>query len=1314
MTQTLTAPARPPADHLPTPPDDAEKYWYLGRQNRWLLAVQALSFCLIAYSVARFATADDHLLLFLVPMSLYAVTMLISLNSSTRRRRVDRLDHELRVDSYRPDVYPSVDVFLPTAGEPLDLLANTYSHVQRLAWPAEVRVWVLDDGARPEVAELAAAAGFEYSVRPDRGRLKKAGNLRHGFALSDNDVILILDADFVPRPDMLSELVPYMDDPAVGIVQSPQFFDTRGPMNWLQRCAGATQELFYRMIQPSRDAVGAAICVGSCALYRRASLVTSGGFAQIGHSEDVHTGVNMLKAGLQVRYVPIVVSRGVCPDNVLGFLNQQYRWCTGSMSLLRDAAFHTAPQIGLKQRLSFWAGFLYYISTAVNAFVAPLPALVMLYALPRWITPMNSIWLLGALALWFVVLPAVMRGRWRIGVLRVQTMYSFAHAVAILDIVTGRTKEWVATGAANAGATENAAASATTSATKKRSRPLAVTISHTMKTYLGLTQVALWVGLVHGALTYGFDRYWAMIAMAVIAAWVYVPLLLVRTTAPGTETSRFARVLGRRASRTGRAPAASAGGEPVFDRDAELALLTAAAGAHTTRPAHRRLPEPHRGGMLPVPAPTAPTTAPTAGPSPHAVELPAAAAVAPDGAAAPGQNPAAAGARRWRPDIQGLRAIAVLLVVLYHAQVPYLTGGYVGVDVFFVISGFLITGQLMREAAEHGRIRFSRFYLGRVRRLLPAAALVTVVTVVAARQFMSIFQVQSILKDALATAYYGINYRLAAAGVNYQQASGTPSPLQHFWSLAVEEQFYIVFPLLIGLCVLVGRTRWRGMVTTMITLTLGVSLWLSVTQTTANPPMAYFAIHTRAWELAVGALVAIAVTKLALVPRGVAAVASWVGVAGIVFAAFYYDDATAFPGTAAILPVVATGLVIAAGSRSTVSSWSVERVLAVAPVQQLGKLSYAWYLWHWPLIVIVPIAFGYDFTWKLNLQLVVLSLWFAVLTLHLLERTTQRGHLRRRVWAAVGVGVVAATVATTTVVAQSLPTLSTGTSAPVVGVADTRTLQTQLGAALGVVKLPMNLTPSLADASHDVPISDSDGCHADFLVVAQPACVYGDPKGKHTIALIGDSHAQQWLPALNAEAKTLHWKVVAWTKAACSVADLPLNNDSLHREFAECDQWRTKTVARVKALHPDMVVMGQSDNVPGTQFSNTQWADATAKAATQLMAAKLKVVYLLDTPLPQGSGPDCVASHMTQITKCIRDRTGDSIYAYAGRHEAVANTLKQAGVATVEPANWLCAPTKCPMIVHNILVYRDASHMSASYSTFLAPMTAPLFIARTG
>jgi hypothetical protein len=319
----------------------------------------------------------------------------------------------------------------------------------------------------------------------------------------------------VPRPEYLHDLLPYFDDPTTGIVQSPQYFDAVRGMRWLQRCAGATQELFYRWIQPSRDRSKAAICVGTCAVYRRAALVKAGGFAQIGHSEDVHTGVNLMKAGFQLRYVPVLVSKGLCPDTLLGFLNQQYRWCTGSMSLLSDRSFHKNKIFSFRQRICFWSGFLYYISTAVNIFIAPIPGLVMLWAFPEHIFPKNTVWLLGAIALWYFVLPTVMRGYWRLDVLRVQQLYAFAHAVAIAHILTGRTKEWVATGSANT-----------------RTTPLAVTITRVMRVTAAITQTLIWGGLVRATLTYGIDRTWAMLCFGLLSGYVQIPMLFLRTGAP--------------------------------------------------------------------------------------------------------------------------------------------------------------------------------------------------------------------------------------------------------------------------------------------------------------------------------------------------------------------------------------------------------------------------------------------------------------------------------------------------------------------------------------------------------------------------------------------------------------------------------------------------------------------------------------------------------------------------------------------------------------------------------------------------------------
>ncbi|WP_199421556.1 SGNH hydrolase domain-containing protein [Actinotalea solisilvae] len=1215
---------------LPSPPTDAEKYWYMGRQHRWLLLVQSLSFALIGVSIMRFSLSDPRVLWFLAPFSLYAVALVVSLLSSTRGKRVDRMDHELRVLEYNPGTHPTVDVFLPTAGEALDVLANTYRHVAALRWPAAITVWVLDDSARDSVRRLAEDHGFEYRTRPDRGRLKKAGNLRFGYEQSQGDLIAIFDADFVPRPDYLSELVPYFEQEDVGIVQSPQFFDTHKGMGWLQRCAGATQELFYRWIQPARDRSNAAICVGTCAIYRRKALDAAGGFAQIGHSEDVHTGVNLMKAGYGLRYVPILVSKGLCPDEVLPFLNQQYRWCTGSMSLLADSTFHNDPHIAPRQRLSFWAGFLYYITTALNVFTTALPALAMLWLLPQYVFPRNSLYLVGALAMWLVVLPVMFRSRWRIDVLRVQALYSFAHAVAIFHVLTNRTREWVATGQANQTARQG------------RTTPLGVTVLRVAKVWIALTQTFIWLGLARGVLEFGIERFWAMILLAGISSYVLVPIAFQKTNA-----------------------------EPIASAVANK-LRESAAGVVSS--VHRRLTPATPVGGAPRPQPEA-------------------------------------GLRRWRPDIQGLRAIAVLLVVLYHANVPGITGGYVGVDVFFVISGFLITGGLLRQIEKTGRVNFRKFYAGRFQRLAVPAAVVLVVTLVAIRIWDSLFQVRTVTTDAIWAAFYAINYRFALEGVNYQQATGPESPLQHYWSLAVEEQFYLLWPLLLMATAWVFRRRFAKAVVVVIAVVSAASLVAALQLTTTNQPMAYFSLHTRAWELGVGALLAAGAGYLAKMPPRLAAVLSWAGVAGILVSGLVYTDQTVFPGTAALLPVLATAAVIGAGCRP--SRGSAELVLNLRPMQGIGKVSYAWYLWHWPMLILFPMILGYKLSWIVQFEVAALSLWVAVMMYYIVESPALRSRLKKVLWLPIGFSLAAVSATTAFAVATTVPNLVGSGQAVEIAAADTGAIMQEVARGTLTQAAPSNLTPALDSINADQPVTSLDGCHADFLQVEQGDCVYGDPEGENTMVLVGDSHAQQWLPALDAQAKEQGWKLVAWTKAACPVADVEVTAPQLgNRVYTECLDWREQTLANVQELAPDIVVVSQSDSVPGNQVTNVEWADATARTVSDIRSAGTPVLYVLDTPVPAGNAPDCVANNLSKVEPCMNMR--EDAYSFPGRHEQMASTLSVIDVTTVEPIDWFCTDRKCPVVVGNMLVYRDASHVSTPYSEYLAPAVAPLFIPKEG
>jgi len=499
---------------LPTAPGDDELYAYLGPQHRWVLLVFTCAFALSSLSLFRFSRHSWTLYVFFAVLGLNTIAAVISLVSSQNRRKITREGHAAFVEHWQPrNGCPRVDVFLPTAGEDIRVLANTYRHVAALDYPGDVRVYVLDDGAREEVATLARHFRFDYLSRPDRGVMKKAGNLLFGFGRSDGDLVAIFDADFCPRPDYLRHTVPYFDHRYIGIVQTPQCFDTDASMRWLQRGAGATQELFYRWIQPSRDAVGAAICVGTNAIYRRTSLEAAGGFAQIEHSEDVHTGVAILSAGYKVQYLPVRLAKGLCPDDLGSFINQQYRWCSGSMSLLRSGEFHRLD-ITRRQKLCFWAGFLYYITTAINVFAVHIPGLVMEFAYPQDVRPSNLIPFLAMAWVWFVLMPLMWRCYWRFGVLRVQMVYSFAHAVAIWHTMRGRTVGWVPTGSS------------------RRGSPLATKVAGTGVVFLAGSVIASWAGLVWDVSRYGITTFWLMGIFLAAYSYLAVPL-----------TFSFARVL---------------------------------------------------------------------------------------------------------------------------------------------------------------------------------------------------------------------------------------------------------------------------------------------------------------------------------------------------------------------------------------------------------------------------------------------------------------------------------------------------------------------------------------------------------------------------------------------------------------------------------------------------------------------------------------------------------------------------------------------------------------------------------------------------
>jgi peptidoglycan/LPS O-acetylase OafA/YrhL len=712
------------------------------------------------------------------------------------------------------------------------------------------------------------------------------------------------------------------------------------------------------------------------------------------------------------------------------------------------------------------------------------------------------------------------------------------------------------------------------------------------------------------------------------------------------------------------------------------------------------------------------------------------------GPARPASGP---GGRRFRADIQGLRAVAVAGVVLYHAHVGLLSGGYVGVDVFFVISGYLITEHLWRELDGKGRISFSAFYGRRIRRLLPAAMLVLVVTMAASAIWLPPLQTRSVWKDGLASALYVGNYRFALTQTDYL-ASNLASPFQHYWSLGVEEQFYLLWPLLLVGVALAWRRRppsAAGAVAGLAALGAGsfaFSLWLTRT----DEPWAFFSLPSRAWELAAGGLVALVAPWIRRhVARPVAALVGWVGLGAIVWSMLAFTASTAFPGTAALAPVLGTAAVIAAGTARPAAGPVL--ALRLAGMQRIGAVSYSLYLWHWPVLVLAPDVVGHALAWWEYLLLALGSGVPAMLTYRLVERPAQRSRWLAgdpaRSFVLAG-SLSAAGVAACVLAVTTLPPIAGHGRAPiaVVRVPSTTTpevsphrrpvpaadparvaldaAQAQVEAAVtrstSVATVPANLDPSLGDASASEAAPFVDGCLLSFESTAQPPCVFGDTTSSQSMVLFGDSHATMWFPALDSYANEQHLSLRVFTKATCPPIDLSIFTPELGREFSECDEWKSEVLATIASSRPKLVVLGIAPNYD-LAYQVIQDGPAWLRGLSEMVAAirhdGSRVVVMGPVPSPNFYVADCLSAHLGDMQACATPSTGGADgnglvgYDTAGM-TAEAATVTAAGGYFVDVKPWFCAGATCPPVVDNLLVYRDNSHITVPYAAYLAPLVA--------
>ncbi len=696
---------------------------------------------------------------------------------------------------------------------------------------------------------------------------------------------------------------------------------------------------------------------------------------------------------------------------------------------------------------------------------------------------------------------------------------------------------------------------------------------------------------------------------------------------------------------------------------------------------------------------------------------------------------------RFRPDIEGLRAVAVLLVLIYHAGLP-LENGFLGVDVFFVISGFLITGILLRELMASGTISWGRFVGRRVRRLLPAAILVLVVTAAVSWFAVPGLRRREIGTDIAGAALYGVNWLFAHRAVDYLASDTRPSPVQHYWSLAVEEQFYVVWPLALILLALVLRRFGRRPSLRSVGLLLAVlavpsfayAVWLSA----LDPARAYFVTTTRAWELGVGAALAVWCASREARPhpgpartpwaRHLPAVVGWLGLAAVLGAAWRLPADATTPGPWTLLPTVGAAAVLWAGGAAAGAGTAAGagaaggaadgaraaaragagpvRVLGTRPMVWVGGLSYSLYLWHWPVVILAEWALQ-GLTPTQKLLLVLASVAPAWLSHRYLEQPVHHsralaGNTRRVLVLGAALSTAGALAALPLTQAPSpFRTTPVAGVVPAVGELGAATLTTppDPDPSAYAVEDWTWLTPDPQLAGRDRPAADVDRCQVDRLTSVPVRCEFGVRSGTTTVALVGDSKAMQWLPALERLAPGRGWRIVTYGKSACAFA--AGHAQEAGRAYPSCDTWNRHVMDALRADPPDLLLT--------SGYAATAWdgAAATPDALVagleerwqQVRALGTRLAVVGDSPLSPDDLDVCTARHPTELTRCAFDR--EAAVAGSGL-PAQQRAARSSGTTIIDLTPFICPVRQCPVAIGHVTIHRAGDHLTATYVRTLA------------
>ena len=657
-----------------------------------------------------------------------------------------------------------------------------------------------------------------------------------------------------------------------------------------------------------------------------------------------------------------------------------------------------------------------------------------------------------------------------------------------------------------------------------------------------------------------------------------------------------------------------------------------------------------------------------------------------------------------RDDIQGLRAVAVLLVVLGHAGVPFLSGGYVGVDVFFVLSGFLITGILLAEFGDRGKISLPNFYVRRARRIVPAAALTLVVTDIAAHHLLNFVRARAAVNDSIWSALFAANVHFAREGSDYFAQGQPPSPFQHFWSLSVEEQFYLVWPALLALLL---ALRFRRLLLFLAAVVAGSLAW-SIHFTAASPTAAYYSTFARGWELALGAALAVGAPHLRRLPARTGFAFGWLGLFAIGAAACRYSDRTPFPGSAALVPATGAGLVIGAGLVASRTPFDSGRVLAVAPLRYLGDRSYAFYLWHWPVLILTTDHAGHELSLTARLAIVSFAFLLSIVSYRFVENPVRRMKFTLRasgvLWPASATAVVAVALFILGSLDRTAGRFETAAAAvhPLQLVrADIPTKTRSLDAVVAAVRqaergapLPSSVTPSPGDLRGDF-YAFPTGCSPRDGETSSKVCRLGDAHGSKTIVVIGDSHAQMWLPPILRMAGRDGWAVVPFVKPRC----IPRSWSSK----GECGRWYGWATRRASALHPDVTLVIGSWMAVWAPPRAIQPVGELARAMKRVSAS---VIVVGDVPGQKRDPTDCLLAPRATMATC----TTEASRVQLTTNRAIAANARKHGIGFVDTLGWFCAHPRgssmrylCPLVVNRTVTCVDRGHISRTYGLELTP-----------